>query len=66
LKPSKATTSPKTAKKQSKPKSAPAKGLEEADSDVELENEVDEENALAELEQQQAHLQGVNEEEDDV
>lgn len=67
MKPSKATTFPRITNKKPKTKSVPAKGLEdEDDSDLELENEVDEENTLAELEQQQSHLQGVNEDEEDV
>ena len=40
----------------------PAKGLEsDSESEDLLDHEVDEENALAELEQQQGHIQGTNE-----
>jgi hypothetical protein len=43
-------------------KSVPAKGLEsDSESEDLLDHEVDEENALAELEQQQGHIQGTNE-----
>ncbi len=55
------TTTKRIQKRPAKP--TPAKGLEtDSESEDFLDNEVDEENALAELEQQQGHIQGSNEE----
>lgn len=54
------TTTKRIQKRPVKP--TPAKGLEtDSESEDFLDNEVDEENALAELEEQQGHIQGSNE-----
>ena len=62
------TSVTKKIQKRTPVKAVPAKGLEDESEgeDLDLENEVDEENALAELELQEGHIQGVNEEEDQV
>ena len=68
LNPSKQISAPKIVKKSTQSKTIPAKGLEanedDSESDPDLENEVDEENALNQLSEQ--HDQQTQSEDEDV